>query len=45
MEIYKMIYKKGSNTKDLRILGEIFMKNNRNKISLIYKNKKINNFR
>ena len=42
MEIYKMIYKKGNNTKNLRILGEVFMKNNRNKISLIYKNKKIN---
>ena len=40
MEIYKLIYKKENNINNLRILGETFVKNNRNKGGLIIKNKK-----
>ena len=41
VELYKMIYKKENiNTNDLRILGEVFVKNNRNKGLLITNNKK-----
>ena len=41
MEIYKMFYKKGKNSNNLRILGEDFAKNNKNKGKLIINNKKI----
>ena len=40
MEIYKLIYKKENNVKNVRILGETFMKNNRNKGVLIINNRK-----
>ena len=40
MEIYNLIYKKENNINNLRILGETFVKNNRNKGGLIIKNKK-----
>ena len=40
MEIYKLIYKKENNINNIRILGETFVKNNRNKGALIIKNKK-----
>ena len=39
MELYKAIYKKG-NGDNLRILGEIYVKNNRNKGFLVIRNKK-----
>ena len=39
-EIYEMIYKIGKDIKDLRILGDIFVKNNKNKGKLIINNKK-----
>ena len=35
VELYKMIYKKENNITDLRILGEEFIKNNRNKGLLV----------
>ena len=38
--LYKMTYKKDNNSTDLRVLGEIFVKNNRNKGILIINNKK-----
>ena len=39
MEIYKATYKTETNSGNLRILGEEFVKNNRNKIKLIINNK------
>ena len=39
MEIYKATYKTETNSCNLRILGEEFVKNNRNKIKLIINNK------
>ena len=40
MEISKMIYKKEKNKDNIRIFGETFVKNNRNKVKLIIKNRK-----
>ena len=40
MELYKMIYNIQSNTNKVRILGEDFLKNNRNKGTLIINHKK-----
>ena len=40
MEISKLIYKKEKNIFNIRILGETFVKNNRNKGKLIINNKK-----
>ena len=40
-EIYKMTYKIENNIEELRIVGEEFVKNNRNKSILIINNKKI----
>ena len=40
MEISKLIYKKEKNIYNIRILGETFVKNNRNKGKLIINNKK-----
>ena len=39
-EMYKMTYKTSENTKELRILGEIFVVNNENKGNIIINNKK-----
>ena len=39
-EKYTMIYKINKNYSCIRILGEEFVKNNKNKGKLIYKNKK-----
>ena len=41
VEIYKMTFKKGNNANELIILGEEFVKNNKNKGFLIIDNKKI----
>ena len=41
VEIYKMIYKKGIDINNLKILGEEFVKNNRNKGKLAINNKKM----
>ena len=41
MNLYRMIYKKGKNESNIRILGKKFVKNNRNKGFLIINNKKI----
>ena len=40
LEIYELKYKKVENNNNLRILGEDFVKNNRNKAKLIINNKK-----
>ena len=40
VEIYKMIYKRSNNTEKLRILGENFVKHNKNKGNIIINNKK-----
>jgi len=40
VQIYKMQYKIYNNKKDLRILGENFVKNNKNKANIIINNKK-----
>ena len=39
-EIYKMRYNASKNTETLRILGETFVKNNKNKGKIIINNKK-----
>ena len=41
IELYKMKYNIGENSKDIRILGDIFVKNNINKGALIINNKKV----
>ena len=40
LEIYELKYKKVENNNNLRILGEDFVKNHRNKAKLIINNKK-----
>ena len=40
VEIYKMIYKRSNNIKELKILGENFVKHNKNKGNIIINNKK-----
>ena len=41
MEIYKIKYRTENISNNLRILGENFVKNNRNKVKLIINNKKV----
>ena len=41
MEIYKMEYSIRNKTNKLRVIGENFMKNNKNKGKLIINNKKV----
>ena len=40
IEVYKMIYKMEKDKYNLRILGEVFKNNNKNKAKIIINNKK-----